>query len=53
MQPVEALLRAAGNVLKIHDGGSTSEKTLIDEQELKDAIKKHFGLSVDFPLRSG
>jgi arylamine N-acetyltransferase len=41
-----------GNVLKIHDGGNTSETTLSDEQELKTALKKHFGLSVDFPLRA-
>jgi len=40
-----------GNVLKVHDGDNTSEKTLIDERELKDAMKKHFGLSVDFPLK--
>ena len=41
-----------GNVLKIHDGGNMSEKTLSGEQELKDAMKKHFGLSVDFPLKT-
>ena len=40
-----------GNVLKIHDGGNTSEETLSDEQGLKAAIKKYFGLSVDFPLK--
>ena len=41
-----------GNVLKIHDDCSTSEKTLSDERELKAALKEHFGLSVDFPLKS-
>ncbi|MCL2877752.1 MAG: arylamine N-acetyltransferase [Acidobacteria bacterium] len=41
-----------GNVLKIHDNGNTSEETLSDEQELKAAMKKHFGLSVDFPLKA-
>ena len=40
-----------GNMLKIHDGGNTSEKTLSDEQELKAAMKKHFGLTVDFPFK--
>ena len=40
-----------GNVLKIHDDGNTSEKTLSDEHELKTAMKEHFGLSVDFPLK--
>ena len=40
-----------GNVLKIHDGGNISEKTLSDERELKAAMKEHFGLSVDFPLK--
>jgi len=41
-----------GNVLKIHDDGDTSEETLSDERELKAAMKKHFGLSVDFPLKA-
>ena len=40
-----------GNVLKIHDNGNTSEKILSGEQELKDAMNKYFGLSVDFPLK--
>jgi len=42
----------SGNVLKIHDGGDTSEETLSDEQELKTAMKKHFGLSIDFSLKA-
>ena len=41
----------SGNVLKINEIGNTSEKTLSDEQELKAAMKEHFGLSVDFPLK--
>ena len=41
----------SGNVLKIHDDGNTSEKTLADEQELRAAMKEHFGLAVDFPLK--
>ena len=41
-----------GNVLKIHDDGNTSEKTLSGERELKAALEEHFGLSVDFPLKS-
>jgi N-hydroxyarylamine O-acetyltransferase len=41
-----------GNVLKIHDGGSTSEKTLSGEQELKAAMNEYFGLTVDFPLKT-
>jgi hypothetical protein len=40
-------------VLKINAGGNTSEKTLSDELELKDALMKHYGLSVDFPLKTG
>ena len=40
-----------GNLLKIHDSGNTFEKTLSGEQELKEALRKHFGLSVDFPLK--
>ena len=39
-----------GDVLKIHDGGNTVEKTLAGERELKAAMKEHFGLSVDYPL---
>jgi len=41
----------SGNVLKINESGNTSEKTLSDEQELRTAMKEHFGLSVDFPLK--
>ncbi|MDR0311912.1 MAG: arylamine N-acetyltransferase [Acidobacteriota bacterium] len=41
-----------GNVLKIHDDGNTSEKTLSDEQEIKASMEKNFGLSVDFPLKA-
>jgi N-hydroxyarylamine O-acetyltransferase len=40
-----------GNVLKIHNDDGTSEETLPDEQGLKTAMNKHFGLSVDFPLK--
>jgi N-hydroxyarylamine O-acetyltransferase len=42
-----------GNVLKIHDDGATSEETLSSEEELKAALKQHYGLSVDFPLKEG
>ena len=42
----------SGNVFKINDGGNSSEKILSDEQELKAAMKEHFGLSVDFPLKA-
>ena len=40
-----------GNALKIHDDGNTLEETLSGEQELRAALKKHFDLSVDFPLK--
>ena len=40
-----------GNVLKIHAGGGTSEETPPDEHGLKTTIMKHFGISVDYPLK--
>jgi len=40
-----------GNVLKIHSDGGTVEKTLETEAQLRDALKEHFGIVVDFPLR--
>jgi len=41
----------SGNVLKIHDNDNTSEVTLSDEQELKAALIRHYGLSVDYSLK--
>ena len=39
------------NILKIHSGGSTLEKTLKTEKELLAALKEYFGIEVDFPLK--
>ena len=42
----------SGNVLTINESGGKSEKTLFGEKELRSAMEEHFGLSVDFPLKS-
>ena len=44
------VITLSGNVLKIHSGGDTTEKTFSTENELKAAMKEHFGIEVDFPL---
>ena len=41
----------SGNILKIHSGGSTLEKTLKTEKELRAALKENYGIEVDFPLK--
>jgi len=40
----------SGNVLKIHSGNDTVEKTLETEGELRSALNDHYGVQVDFPL---
>ena len=40
-----------GNALKIHSGGDTVERTLETEQELRNALKEHYGIDADFALR--
>ncbi len=39
------------SVLRIHDNGQVSEKTLETEKELAEALKTYFGIAVDFPLK--
>ena len=41
----------SGNVLKIHTGSDTIEKTLETEQDLRAALKEHYGIDVTFPLK--
>jgi len=43
----------SGNVLKIHSGSETIEEVLDTEEKFKSALKGHFGLVIDFPLRLG
>ena len=44
------VITLSGNVLKIHSGGDTIERTLETETEIKDALKEHFGIEVDYTL---
>ena len=44
----------SGNVLTINTtGGEPVQKTLETEAEVRDALKEHFGIDVDMPLKMG
>lgn len=40
-----------GNVLRIHKDGAVEEAVLDTEDKLRQALKEHFGIVVDFPLK--
>ena len=39
------------NVLRIHNNGQVTEKSLETEQALREALNEHYGIKVDFPLK--
>ena len=45
------VITLTGNVLKVHSHGDVTEKTLDTEDALRDALKEHFGIVVDFRLK--
>jgi arylamine N-acetyltransferase len=40
-----------GNVLRIHKDEAVEETVLNTEDELRRALREHFGIVVDFPLK--
>lgn len=40
------------NVLRVHRGGAVEECVLDSAQDLKNAVQTHFGIAVDFPLKT-
>ncbi len=40
-----------GNILRIHKDGAVEETILDTEDKVRQALKEHFGIAVDFPLK--